>query len=167
MALEISNVVIPQDVRRLLIDTKEMMNRCEEELTLVQLDMLSTFQYYENQHHILKSAVFVTKEASQSSIIAEGLFVEARLTHLANLFMPFLNHQMECPTDFRQMAGIEVDSNVEIKDLLSSLVTQESLLEEMVDIHEDDLQNIDDDDDMVHCDDGDADGCGEFVPEVA
>ena len=105
---------IPMAVKRKAIDLYSLVDRCREEITLLQSEMNNTFEHFSRQHQLLKASLFEENPLENCSPESKGrdLYIRRKLLsiesyllqlkdvfddHVEELLLPDLAFQGELP----------------------------------------------------------------------
>lgn len=93
---------VPVSVRRKAIDLYHQLDRCKEEINLVQEEMRNTFSHFCRQQEIVKSLFFDSTSVNQLAVERgkdilfhkKLLYIESHLIHLKKTFEEHINVTM-------------------------------------------------------------------------
>lgn len=92
-APEESRTAIPATIRRKAVDLYHLMDRCREEITLLQSEMINILDHFTGQHQLLKSSLDVSLDNLSAESRGRDIFIrkkvlsiESYLVYLKALF---------------------------------------------------------------------------------
>ncbi|KAL3859476.1 hypothetical protein ACJMK2_009696 [Sinanodonta woodiana] len=140
---------VADDVKRVLIDLLETVDRCEEEIDMIKTEMNCIIKYYQKQHEsVYKVFHNSVNRVDQSVLLSEGLNIEKKLAYLREMFKGRIDIE-HIPLNFHTIVQVtEPYLGGDIDEIILHLASDEIKLEEAdEDEIEDDTEALDDDDD--------------------
>ena len=124
-APEESRTAIPATIRRKAADLYHLMDRCREEITLLQSETINTLDHFTQQHQLLKFSLDVTYDNLSAESRGRDIFIRKKVLsiesylvylkalfedHIKNVSLPSLIFENELPSLEQQEDQISTGS---------------------------------------------------------
>lgn len=157
-APEESRTAIPTTIRRKAVDLYFLIDRCREEITLLQSEMMNTLDHFTLQHQLLTSSLDVSSDNLPAESRGRDIFIRRKILsiesylvylkalfedHIENVSLPSLIFENDLPSLEQQQhdkTSTESGSSEDVPYLLSLPK------EETVALDDDESDSEDDDD---------------------
>lgn len=148
LKLSTTGTEVDDEVKRVLIDLLEMIDRCEEEIDMIKTEMNCTIKYYQKQHEsVFKVFHNSVNSVDQSVLLSESLNIEKKMAYLREMFRGNIDIE-HIPMNFHTVVQLtEPYLGEDIDEIILHLASDEIKLEEADDdVLKDEVEVLEDED---------------------